>query len=297
MAKRKAGNLLPLRLYRELEAQADSSPTVKKGRRNKRKPVIPVNFEHKRKQCYHEDHGSITFNETRGVRYSSVDFVFSEFEETLPYAGFSAGTYTSFLEAADSWLTEAKEKNFSEISDDAAAAKQKARTRKEKNRIERFTFQRWWFEIGIKHGFLSPSAIAAYFLATSDFVHRLSKGNKQLERAIYQFADAWHWMHFEAKGEHELAAIGLKSIRVRAKGPEARQATGELKKAKVKDIYEQFASDENNGRDRKNAKRAADKLLDKVNETLSSFGIQEMSPKSLVDELRSLVKERFPKPK
>ena len=97
MAKRTAGNSPkaldrsePLRLYRELQFQAYlnsdwslPSPTVK-GRRKKRKPV-PVDFEHKRTESHHEDSGSITFYETRGVRYSSVNFLFSDFDETLAY--------------------------------------------------------------------------------------------------------------------------------------------------------------------------------------------------------------------
>ena len=309
MAKRTAGNSPkalnrsePLKLYRELQFQASlnsdwflPSPTVK-GRRKKREPV-PVDFKHNRTESHHEDSGSITFYETRGVRYSSVNFLFSDFEETLPYrAGHSeAGTYASFLETANSWLKEAGEKKFSEVVDDAVAAKQKARTRKEKNRIERFTFQRWWFEIGMKHGFLSPAAIAADFLTASDFVHRLTKGNQQLQRAIYHFAGAWHWMQFEAKGEHELAAIGLKSIRVRAKGPEARQEKSDIKKAIVKDSYEHFAADEKNGRDRWIVKGAAGKLHDGVNQKLRELGIPEMALKSLINEIGPLVKERFPK--
>ena len=66
-------------------------------------------------------------------------------------------------------------------------------------------------------------------------------------RAVYQFAEAWHWFQFEGKGEHELAAMGLKSFEGRAKGPAARQERGNLKKAIVKAAYEQFAADATKG--------------------------------------------------
>jgi hypothetical protein len=311
VAKRTAGNLPeswvrsePLRrLLRESNAPAglDSDlprPSVKKGSRKKRGSV-PVDLEHRRAQSEHEESGSITFYETRGVRDSSVTFLFSDFEGTLSLGNHTghveADTCASFFEAANYWLREVGEKDFFGAIDDAEVAKQPVRTRKQKNRIDRLTFQRWWFEIGMKHGFLSPAAIAANFLTASDLVHRLAKGNQQLERAIYQFADAWHWMHFEGKGEHELAAIGLKSVQGRAKGPAAKQERGNLKKAIVKDIYARFASDEKNGPARRNAKRAGGALFDEVNKKLRELGIQKMALKSLTDELRPLVNERFPR--
>jgi hypothetical protein len=156
------------------------------------------------------------------------------------------------------------------------------------------TFERWRVDVSIKHGFLSPTAIAANFLAASDLVHRLAKGNRQLQRAIYQYADAWHWMHFEAKGEHERAA---KNVRGRAKGPEAKRETANRRKAIVEGIYERFASDEKNGSVRKNAKGAADKLFIEVNEKLYEEGIRKMTKEALTKELPRLIKQRFPKRK
>jgi hypothetical protein len=267
-------------------------------KKKKSRKLAPVEFDHRRVQSEHKESGSITFYETRGARDSSVTFLFSELETTLSlgnHAGHvEADTYESFFEAANYWLKEVGEKDFLGVAGDAEAAKEPVRTRKQKNRIDRLTFQRWWFEIGMKRGFLSPAAIAANFLTASDLVHRLTKGNQQLQRAIYQFADAWHWMHFEGKGEHELAAIGLKSVQGRAKGPVAKQERGNLKKAMVKDIYDQFASDENNGAARKNAKRAGSALLDEVNKKLRELSISKIALKSLTDELRPLVNKRFP---
>jgi hypothetical protein len=256
-------------------------------------------FEHRRSRSEHQESGSVSFYEVRGVRDSRMTFLFSDFEETLLLANHTghtdAETYASFFEAANHWLAEAGEKDFFEVASDADEAKKFARTWKQRNKLDRLTFHRWWFELGMKHGFLSPAAVAAKFLVASDFIHRLTKGNQQLQRAIYQFADAWHWMHFEGKGEHELAAVGLKSVQGRAKGPAAKQERGILKKALVKDIYDRFAADENSGPARKNAKRAADALFADVNKKLRELGVPKMALKSLTDELRPLVKERFPR--
>lgn len=269
--------------------------------KKKAKRPAPVEFDHRRVQSEHEASGSVIFHEARGVRDASTVFLFSEFEDTLlqgNHQGYTAlETYSSFFEAAGHWLKDAGEKTFFEVAKDAeeAQVKANAKTQVQKKRIDRFVFQKWAFEVGMRHGFLSPAAIAADFLAASDYVHRLVGGNQDVMRAVYQFAEAWHWFQFEGKGEHELAAMGRKSLEGRARGPAAKQERGNLKKAIVKDAYEQFAADEKNGSARKNAKKAAGALLQAVNKKLSDLGVRTMADKSLIDELRPLVKEKFPK--
>jgi hypothetical protein len=271
---------------------ARTEKVSKKGRKSAR-----VEFDHRRVRSEHEESGSVSFYETRGVRDSSETFLFSDFQETFSLANYTghaeAEIYASFFEAANYWLKEVGEKDFFKIVDDADKAKESVNTRKQQNKIDRFVFQRWWFEIGMKHGFLSPPAVAAKFLVASDFVHRLSKGNQQLQRAIYQFADAWHWMHFEGKGEHELADIGFKSVQGRSKGPAAKAERAALKKRIIKDCYENFAADEKNGIARTHAKSAAGALKDEVNSRLKDLGIKAAAEKSLTDELRPLINERF----
>lgn len=266
----------------------------------KKRGYAPMEMEHKRTNSEHEESGSTTFYETRGVRDTSNVFLFGDFAETLALGNYSGevdkGTFESLFEAANYWLREVGEPDFRSITNQAEKARETVRTNKQKNRIDRATFQQWWFEIGMKHGFLSPAAIAANFLTASDFVHRLANGNKQLEFAIYQFADAWHWMHFEGKGEHELAAIGWKSAQGRAQGPAVKQRRAEMKKQIVKAAYEAFAADEKNGPARKSAKGAAGALLKELSQKLSALGLGRIAEKSLTDELRPLIKERFPKP-
>jgi len=274
------------------------SAAKKTGRKRR---YAPVEMEHKRTKSEHQADESITFYETRGVRDSSTTFLFSDFEETFSLGNHTghvdADTFASLFEAANFWLREAEEKDFFETSNDAETAKQSVRTKKQRARVDRYTFQRWWFEIGIKRGFLSPTATAAKFLTASAFVERLVKGNQQLQRAIYQFADAWHWMHFEGKGEHELAAIGWKSVKGRAQGPAVKQERAELKKKLVKELYEAFASEERNGAARRSAKRAAGALFEQVNQKLEALGLSSFAEKTLADELRPLIKARFPEVK
>lgn len=256
-------------------------------------------FNHRRTKSEHEESGSVTFYETRGIRDSSETFLFSDFEDTFSsgnHTGYvETDTYASLFAVANEWLKEAEEKDFFGVADDAEEAMASAKTWKQKHKVDRLTFQRWWFEIGMKHGFLSPPAAAAKFLAASDFIHRLTKGNQQLQRAIYQFADAWHWMRFEGSDEHELAAVGLKSVQGRAQGPAVKQERAELKKKLLKELYEGFASDERNGTARKSAKGAAGAMFSQVNKKLKELGLNAFAEKTLADELRPLVKARFPK--
>lgn len=268
-------------------------------KRNSRKfPIAQPAIYHERNDEKHVDSESITFSEKRGIRRENNVFLFSDVDETLAlYSGsMEADTHASLFEIANSWLLEANEKDFFEIAQEADAATKVARTNKAKGNIDRVTFQRWWFEIGMKHGFLSPAAIASNFLTASDLVHRLTKGNKQLEIAIYQFADAWHWLHFEVTGEHKLATIGLKSSEGRARGPVVKQQRAELRAKVVAKQYTAFASDPNNAVASKSAKRAAEKILSRVNSILARIRIDAVSEQILTAELRPLVKKRFPKP-
>ncbi|SFJ72203.1 hypothetical protein SAMN04487925_110216 [Bradyrhizobium sp. cf659] len=311
MAKKPTGNLPESwarseslrRLLRSSKTAREAAPSREVGKTRSKKKGRPslAKFDHRRSQSEHAESGSITFYETRGVRDSSETFLFSDFEETLSLANHTgyaeAETYASLFEVANQWLRETGEKDFFGVADDADEATASAKTWKQKHKIDRLTFQRWWFETGMKNGFLSPPAAAAKFLAASDFVHRLTKGNQQLQRAIYQFADAWHWMRFEGSDEHELAAVGLKSIQGRAQGPAVKQERAELKKKLLNELYDGFASDERNGAARKSAKGAAGAMFSQVNKKLKELGLNAFAEKTLADELRPLVKARFPRPK
>lgn len=260
-----------------------------------------VDFEHKRIEERHEPSGSVTYLETRGAREASTVFLFEDIEQTLSmgnYQGYTAAdTYSSFFEAAHHWLKEAGEKTFFEVVDDVERVKMELPAEERTGEVDRFIFQKWAFEVGMKHGFLSPAAIAAEFVSASDYLHRLVNGNQELQRAIYQFAEAWHWFQFEGKGEHELAAIGLQSARARMMGPQARREMGDLRKKIVLSAYEAFAADEKNGASRTSAKAAAGALLAGINRKLTDLNRKNIALKTLTDELRPIIEERFPKKK
>jgi hypothetical protein len=193
-------------------------------------------------------------------------------------------------------LKTANEKDWFEAANEAEKAASAHRARLAKDKAEKHAFKRWAFEIGQKRGFLSPEAVAADFLTASDLLHRLVDGDERLLLAAYQFAQAWHWMQFES-AEHELADIGLRSAAGRAQGPAVKKQRAELKKALAKEAYDEFASDEANGTKRMAAKSAAGSLIKQINGKLLELGLDSFSDKKLQDELRPLIKERFPKPK
>ncbi|KRR06211.1 hypothetical protein CQ12_11535 [Bradyrhizobium jicamae] len=269
--------------------------------KKKRPKPATVNFEHKRIKEHHEPSGSVTYLETRGAREASTVFLFEDFEETLSMPNHqghtAADTYASFFEASGHWLREVGEKTFFEVVDDVEKVKAELPPEERTGEVDRFIFQKWAFEVGMKHGFLSPAAIAAEFVSSSDYLHRLVDGNEELQRAIYQFAEAWHWFRFEGKGEHELAAIGLQSARARMMGPQVRREMGDLRKKIVLSAYEAFAADEKNRTSRGSAKAAAGVLLTEINRKLTELNRKPIAIKTLTDELRPIIEERFPKKK
>jgi hypothetical protein len=101
LAKRSAGDLpdswLRSAKARQLLRDASRSNrihqndgTSKKTGANKR-GYAPLVMEHKRTQSEHQESGSITFYETRGVRDASNVFLFGDFDETLSLGNYSGG--------------------------------------------------------------------------------------------------------------------------------------------------------------------------------------------------------------
>lgn len=232
--------------------------------------------------------------ETRGIREFALE-IFADDRLTVAAANFKVApgeTYEMFLRAANFWLKEVGENDYFEIINVAEQSKNGIESDLEKAKIDFFWL--WSSKVADRHGMLSPAAIASRFISASDHVHRLANSNQELVDAIHAFADAWHWFHFEGLGEHELAAIGLKSAQGRAVGPTAVHKQASIKKQIIHDAYAVFAEDEVNGRARTNAKEAASKLLKSINSSLSDLKLRSIAEKSLIDELRPHVKKRFP---
>lgn len=223
-----------------------------------------------------------TIYEVRGIR--SLKLVeFNDHRLTLQLAaleGTPASTYASLMEAADHWINDKSEKTFRDVMTEATVAKAKAPP-EEHSEIDDFVFRLWSSAVGERQGYLSPAAIAARFIASSDYLHRRVKGDVELLGAIYAFADAWHWTHFEAHSEHELAAMGLQSAEGRAGGPVAVKRSRQIKRRIIEMEYRHLVSDTPNSQAAKSPKLAAGLLFDRVNEVLSESKLRPVAFSSL----------------
>jgi hypothetical protein len=253
----------------------------------------PKTPEHRRFISEHLDSGSITYVETRGLLDAETLFLFSDLAETSSYSGTqdAARTYASLRETADRWLREAGETDSCTVSEGPEEIKESAGTKGPNTGAGRDPLQRWWFQIGTKYGFVSRTAIAAKFVAASDWVNQLTDGDEELRHAIYYLVQAAYRMQFEASGDHERA---VRNIAGRAKGPKKKTERANRKKDVIRRSYDAFAADVANEKDARFPKRAAFALHDKINAELMERGLGKIEPKTLTDELRRLVKLRFP---
>ena len=236
-----------------------------------------------------------TVYETRGIREFALE-VFAEDQLTADAANLKSSPgeiHAMFLKAANFWLKEVGENDYFEIVEVAEQSKNGVDSEMEKAKIDFFTLMLWSSKVAANHGDLSPAAIASRFIFASDNVHRLAGNNDGLLDAIYEYAEAFHWFHFEAMGEHEMAAVGMKSAQGRAVGPAVVHQQASLKKQIIHDAYAAFADDDANHRERDNPKKSAAKLRDPINRTLDGLKLRPIAETSLIDELRPLVKKRF----
>jgi hypothetical protein len=192
-----------------------------------------------------------------------------------------------FFKAANVWLAEVQEADFFKVASVAAGASADSPPDK-RDTVETFTFISWAGQVAERHGALSPAAVAASFLALSDHLHRAVKGNTELLNAIYAFADAYHWMHFEGTGEHELAAIGVASEAARAKGPQTKKLAAEQKESVTRDALKVYM-EQRPGRTVLPT-TAAKTMLDDLNETLKGLKLRPYEKTSLEKAIRAILK-------
>lgn len=228
--------------------------------------------------------------EKRGARWHTSE-VFHNPELTLAAAQMKADAndkYAMFFKAADVWLAEVQEADFLKVASMAKAASGDSPP-DTRDAVESFAFIAWAGQVAERHGALSPAAVAAAFLALSDHLHRMVNGNRELLNAIYAFADAYHWMHFEGTGEHELAAIGVASEAARAKGPQTKRRDAEQKESVTRDALRAYL--DARGQQLRSVKLAAATMLTDLNETLQGLDLHTYSQTSLEKAIRALVKE------
>ncbi|WP_024918881.1 MULTISPECIES: hypothetical protein [unclassified Afipia] len=227
--------------------------------------------------------------EKRGARWHTSE-VFHNPELTLAAAQMKADAndkYAMFFKAANVWLGEVQEADFFKVASLAQSASADSPP-EQRDAIESFAFLTWAGQVAGRHGALSPAAVAASFLALSDHLHRMVNGNRELLNAIYAFADAYHWMHFEGTGEHELAAIGVASEAARAKGPETKKRERGQKEAVTRDALKVYI-EQRPGR-AVIPTTAARTMLSDLNETLKGLKLRPYEKTSLEKAIRAILK-------
>ena len=241
-----------------------------------------------------------TVNETRGVRSSEVVILNDLPEHFLWLEKDPMREYAELIKAAKRMLKNAKQKTPAEIRTIAVSAQPRwidsgfDRRMSSKAEAEQFEFWRSAFELGRERGFLSPEAIAANFMATSLWMHRLLGKNPQLLRAAIEFARAWQHLHFEANGDHEHLAGKLAllegAIETKVKGlslgPQKRAANAQQKRKVIHDAFKKYLADGGSKED--GLKRIARKMLVSVNESLAEK--DKMDEPALLKALREVAK-------
>ena len=114
-----------------------------------------------------------TIYEQRGIRSLAVE-IFDDPRVTVAAAQLQNGPwdlFEMFREAANVWLREHGERDYFQMIDAADAVKN-GETPEDGQAIDDLTMRLWAAGVGEKHGYLSPPAVAANFLSTSDVLHR-----------------------------------------------------------------------------------------------------------------------------
>lgn len=156
-------------------------------------------------------------------------------------------------------------------------------------------FQLWRDKTRADTGSLSIETAAANFVQSSDRLFTLINGNAEIQAAAQNYADAWHWLHLELMGEHELAAKGADAERGRKAGPAAKRNQGALRSAIIELAYKKFAAEEPKEANRTSTKYAADAIFEAVNAALHSRGLSQIALGTIKNQLPAIIKAANPK--
>jgi hypothetical protein len=166
-------------------------------------------------------------------------------------------------------------------------------------------FAMWANSLKNRKGSLSIDAIAARFIEAHNRLFMLLNENLETHMAAFAYADAWHWLHMELFGEHELAAnaevaeraadaaqqLAAKAIAGRIEGPQAKKRYAALRSTAIAKAYEEYRKAELNEDRRNSAKSAAAQILDKVNATLNRDNLGSLELSTLEKRLRKIINE------
>ena len=163
----------------------------------------------------------------------------------------------------------------------------------------------WIASLKTRKGSLSVDTIAARFLQSQDRLLQLLSESKEMQEAAMAYADAWHWLHMELYGEHELAAnaeaaertadaaqqYAAKASAGRAEGPKAQKMKGALRLAVIATEYEKYAAKEDKLARRLSAKHVASHLHERINDVLAKDGLGSVTIATLEKRLTTLIKD------
>jgi hypothetical protein len=156
-------------------------------------------------------------------------------------------------------------------------------------------FRLWLEQMRQETGSLFIETAAASFIQSSDRLFMLLNDNPEIQGAAQSYADAWHWLHLELMGEHELAAKGADAERGRKAGPEAKRNQATLRSAIIALAYKKFAASEPKEANRTSTKFAAEAIIDAVNEALHSRGLDPIALGTIKNQLPAIIKAtRYP---
>jgi hypothetical protein len=212
-----------------------------------------------------------------------------------------ANTHTLLLAAANRHLRAAGEMDYFAVMETA----ERIAPHGEYPSPETFSrhLAMWADRLKSQKGLLSIDAIAARFVQAQDRLFLQLNGIPELQAAALAYADAWHWLHMELFGEHELAAkaeaaeraadaaqqMAAKAEAGRREGPEAQRRNKALRLTIIAVEYKKYADDEMNPARRSSAKHVAAQIHARVNAALDRQGLGSLTVTTLEKRLRAII--------
>ena len=242
-----------------------------------------------------------TITEARGLRHTQwVQFDDPNIEDPIAYD--LADTHSLLFMAANRHLRAVGEMDYFAVLDTCEKLSKTDYPSPEQISTH---LQMWVAGLKARKGSLSIDTIAARFLQTQDRLFLLLSENKEMQEAAMAYADAWHWLHMELYGEHELAAnaeaaertadaaqrLAAKASAGRTEGPKAQKVNGALRSAVIATEYEKYAANEGNLARRLSAKHVASQILDNVNGALATKGLGSVKIATLEKRLIGIIKD------
>lgn len=235
-----------------------------------------------------------TITERRGLR--RIRWIqFDEANVEDPIAFDPAGTHAVLFTAANGHLRAVGEMDYFAVLDTCERLSKADYPSPEQMSTH---LKMWVSGLMARKGTLAIDTVAARFLQSQDRLFLLLNENKEMQEAAMAYADAWHWLHMELYGEHELAAnaeaaerSAAKASAGRAEGPKAQKKNGALRRAIIEAEYKKYAENKSNVRQRQSAKHAASQLLETINKALASAGLGSIQVATLEKRLTAIIKD------